>query len=385
MKLLAKDPALTATRPPTTCAPTSDASVRGPRSPRRRSWPPPPVARAAPPPSQIDFGSFEDGRYVEPPRRTGFFLLLTLLMFAAVGLGLYYVSQQLDDEQRRVDRRGPQRRPGRTATGPPDAAGGPGFRVQVQEEASAEVAVDVVIRQDPAAGTDAEGLDGDHRGQRRGAERGRCPTSSARTSSPPPRRSRRAGLPSSPRSRPRIRAGSVHRGPGLAAEPGRGHRGSGRFDRDHPRRARPRRPRPRRRTLPPAPTLPPATAPPATATAPPRRAAVPGGRAQAIEAPVRSEEGAQELVAVLGEDRLGVELDALDVELAVAQAHDHAVVGAGGDLEHVGHRLGRRRPASGSGWPRAGRGGRRTRRRPRGAMGEVLPCMIDGARTTSPP
>ena len=33
-----------------------------------------------------------------------------------------------------------------------------------------------------------------------------------------------------------------------------------------------------------------------------------------------------------------MELHALDVELAMAQPHDRAVVGLGGDLEHVGHR-----------------------------------------------
>ena len=32
-----------------------------------------------------------------------------------------------------------------------------------------------------------------------------------------------------------------------------------------------------------------------------------------------------------------MELHALDRELAVAQAHDEAVLGLGADLEHVGH------------------------------------------------
>ena len=61
---------------------------------------------------------------------------------------------------------------------------------------------------------------------------------------------------------------------------------------------------------------------------------------QETGAPVRARKCPQQVVAVLGQDRLGVELHALDVELAVAQAHDHAVVGAGGDLEHVGDRVG---------------------------------------------
>ena len=38
-------------------------------------------------------------------------------------------------------------------------------------------------------------------------------------------------------------------------------------------------------------------------------------------------------MAVLGQDRLGVELHALDVEVLVAHAHDFAVVGPGGDFE----------------------------------------------------
>src|SRR3546814_14373030 len=48
------------------------------------------------------------------------------------------------------------------------------------------------------------------------------------------------------------------------------------------------------------------------------------------------QEALGEVVAGGGEDRLGVELHALDVELAVAQAHDGAVVGLGGDLEARG-------------------------------------------------
>ena len=51
------------------------------------------------------------------------------------------------------------------------------------------------------------------------------------------------------------------------------------------------------------------------------------------------EEVAQEVVPAVGEDRLGVELHALDRELAVAQAHHQPVLGLGGDLEHVGNRI----------------------------------------------
>ena len=42
-------------------------------------------------------------------------------------------------------------------------------------------------------------------------------------------------------------------------------------------------------------------------------------------------------MAGFGEDRLGVELHALDRELAVAQAHHQAVLRLGAHLEHVGH------------------------------------------------
>ena len=52
----------------------------------------------------------------------------------------------------------------------------------------------------------------------------------------------------------------------------------------------------------------------------------------------------------LGEDRLGVELHALDRELAVAQPHHQAVLRLGADLEHVGHGVARRPRASGTGW-----------------------------------
>ena len=57
----------------------------------------------------------------------------------------------------------------------------------------------------------------------------------------------------------------------------------------------------------------------------------------------------KQLVTGVGEDRLGMELHALDRELAVAQAHHEPVFGLGGDLEHVGNRVARRRRASDSG------------------------------------
>ena len=109
----------------------------------------------APPAHQVDFGSYEDGRYVEPPRRTGFFLLFMILIFGALAAGLWYLSQQLDEERDSV-----------TVT-VPDVVGQNkdrarrelvdlGFQVEVQREASAEVEVDVVIRQSPEPDTDAD-------------------------------------------------------------------------------------------------------------------------------------------------------------------------------------------------------------------------------------
>src|SRR6185437_5111592 len=50
------------------------------------------------------------------------------------------------------------------------------------------------------------------------------------------------------------------------------------------------------------------------------------------------EEIRQQLLAGQGEDALGVELYALNGELAVADRHDGVVGGAGGDLEAFGHR-----------------------------------------------
>jgi serine/threonine-protein kinase len=150
MKLLAKDPARR--------YPSADdlrADLRRFRQGAKLT--PAPVAApvvvpaAMPPASDIDFGSYEDGRYVEPPRRTGFFLLLTLLVFAAVGLGLYYVAQQLDEQNDTVRIEVPQVE-GLARNRALRDLREAGFRVAIQEEASSEIAPNVVIRQDPQGG-----------------------------------------------------------------------------------------------------------------------------------------------------------------------------------------------------------------------------------------
>jgi serine/threonine-protein kinase len=109
------------------------------------------VPAAAPPPREVDFGSFEDRRYVEPPRRTGFFLLLTILVFAAVGLGLYFVAQQLDEQNDTVRIEVPEVE-GLARNRAVRDLREAGFRVAIQEEASSEIAPNVVIRQDPQGG-----------------------------------------------------------------------------------------------------------------------------------------------------------------------------------------------------------------------------------------
>jgi hypothetical protein len=45
------------------------------------------------------------------------------------------------------------------------------------------------------------------------------------------------------------------------------------------------------------------------------------------------------LLAGFGEDGFGVELNALDGEFAVAEAHDDAVLGFGGDVQHARERF----------------------------------------------
>jgi serine/threonine-protein kinase len=108
----------------------------------------------APAPSTVDFGSYEDRRYVEPPRRTGFFLLFALLTFAAVGLGLYYLSQQLDEKNDTTTIEVPDVRSQPRGEAREELAD-LGFVVAVQEEASTEVARNLVIRQEPRPGTTA--------------------------------------------------------------------------------------------------------------------------------------------------------------------------------------------------------------------------------------
>lgn len=152
MKLLAKDPAKR--------YPSADdlrADLRRFRQGAKIAPAPViPVAAPAPAPTprEIDFGSYEDGRYVEPPRRSGYFLLFMILIFAGLAAGLWYLSQQLDEERDSV------------IVAVPDVVGQNkdrarrelielGFRVEVQREASADIEVDVVIRQSPEPETDA--------------------------------------------------------------------------------------------------------------------------------------------------------------------------------------------------------------------------------------
>lgn len=151
MKLLAKDPAQR--------YPSADdlrADLRRFREGHKLAPEPVTAATVAvPPPSNVDFGSYEDGRYVEPPRRTGFFLLFMILVMLGLAGGLYYLSQQLDESQDVAsitvpDVVGENRQ---AAAGELRRAG---FRVRVREETSADVAVDVVISQDPEADSDAE-------------------------------------------------------------------------------------------------------------------------------------------------------------------------------------------------------------------------------------
>ena len=77
------------------------------------------------------------------------------------------------------------------------------------------------------------------------------------------------------------------------------------------------------------------------------------GGAHALTPARHAEEVGQQLVALLGEDRLGVELHPFGGQLAMADRH-HDPVGRRLTLEHVG-KLADRRPASGSGPPPAGR------------------------------
>ena len=56
-------------------------------------------------------------------------------------------------------------------------------------------------------------------------------------------------------------------------------------------------------------------------------------------APLQREEVCEELLAGVGEDGLGVELDAFNLVPAVAEAHDDAVIGFGGDGKLVRQRF----------------------------------------------
>ncbi len=301
----------------------------------------------APAPHQVDFGSYEDGRYVEPPRRTGFFLLFMILIFGALAAGLWYLSQQLDEERDSV-----------TVT-VPDVVGQNkdrarrelvdlGFQVEVQREASAEVEVDVVIRQSPEPETDADEGAVVTIVVSAGNETAPVPSVLGQDVFTATQTLEAAGFvvqqeQAEDPERP------VRRGAGLAAEPGVGDPGGAGRDRDHPggagaavdhhppdvaadRRARAHVAAGHR------PSGPPDHA--ETEHRAPRGRGVVLGRGSADGGAGAGQEGPQEIVAVLGQDRLGVELDALDVELPVAQAHDHPVLGAGGDLEHVGDRVG---------------------------------------------
>ena len=63
----------------------------------------------------------------------------------------------------------------------------------------------------------------------------------------------------------------------------------------------------------------------------------------------------QQLVSVLRQDGLRMELHALDGQARVPHAHDLAVVGPGGDFQHLGQRCRARSPASDSASPRTAR------------------------------
>ena len=86
----------------------------------------------------------------------------------------------------------------------------------------------------------------------------------------------------------------------------------------------------------------------------------------------------EQVLALAGQDRFGVELHALHGVAAVADAHDHAAVGLRRHLQLLRARCPGRSPASGSGSPRTGWAGRRRR-----------PCRRGGSSTScrarSPP
>ena len=146
--------------------------------------------------------------------------------------------------------------------------------------------------------------------------------------------------------------------------PGAGHAGGQGLDGvDHRRQGAP--PPPTTTTTPPTTTASPGTTTSTTALAAPTVGADAGGRT--VSAPVGAAP-ARKLRRRSwprdGEDRLGVELHALDRQLAVAQAHDRAVGGLGGDLEHVGQAVAvdDQRVVAG-GLERVGQAGEHARRR----------------------
>ena len=79
-----------------------------------------------------------------------------------------------------------------------------------------------------------------------------------------------------------------------------------------------------------------------------------------------------------------MELDALDRQRAVPDAHHDVVVAPGRELE-VGRQVRVAPPASGSAWPPSGPRGRRTPSRPSWWMRLVLPCTGSRPRTTRAP
>jgi serine/threonine-protein kinase len=153
MKLLAKDP--------TNRYPSADdlrADLRRFREGHKITVAPVvPVTAAAsvPPAGDVDFGSYEDGRYVEPPRRTGFFILFMILVMAALAGGLYFLSQQLAESNDVVTVTVPNVIGQNRQAAARDLRRA-GLRVEVQMQADPEIAVDVVISQDPQPDSDVD-------------------------------------------------------------------------------------------------------------------------------------------------------------------------------------------------------------------------------------
>ena len=112
-----------------------------------------------------------------------------------------------------------------------------------------------------------------------------------------------------------------------------------------------------------------------------RRETDPSVRFRAGRVGCPREEVAEQVVAAAGQDALGVELHTLDRQLTVTDAHHHTVDRAGGDIEAAGDR---RRIE----WYRVavnGDGSPANTPSPTCSIGDVLPCINCGARTTSAP